>query len=305
MKKLFSLSLVAVLSLGLLVGFAGNAGAQDVDVVTAASITDNPAALEKAMGEDGTWIICPTTDMRFNSELVIEGTFDKDRKVGAYKSNDAHKLVERYTLAAPQFTVKSPNTLFKGGYFVGDVVVESKGFTLEDGFILGNLYFANEEIKSSFTKKAGAKVYGETKVMSSDVDVVSSASITNDPAAAEKAMGEDGTWIIAPTTDMRFNSELLIEGTFDQGRKLGAYKSNDAHKLVDRYTVYAPQFTVESPNTLFKGGYFVGNVVVKAKGFTLEDGFIAGDLYFENEEYKSDFTKKAGAEVLGEIKVLN
>ena len=315
MKKVLSLSLVLVLALGVFVGYASTeVSAQEVDLVSAASISDNPAAIEKAFGEDGTWIIAPTTDMHFNSEILIEGTFhDKGdssnevyRKVGPYGQDDNHNITERYTISAPQFTVKSPNTKFQGGHFVGDVYVEAKGFTIDDAVVVGNVYYANEEYKSSSSMESGARVTGESKVQA-DVDVVSAASISNNPAAIEKALGEDGTWIVCPTTDMNFNSELLIEGTFhDKGdssndvyRKVGPYSQDDNYNVTERYTITAPQFTVKSPNTKFQGGHFVGDVYVEAKGFTIDDAVVVGNVYFANEEYKSSFSIQEGGEVTG------
>jgi len=166
MKKILSLCIVVLLTLLVV----GTVNAAEVDLVTAASISADPAAIEKAMGEDGTWIICPTTDMTFNSELVIEGTFhNKDdssrdiyRKVGPYAQDADHNITERYTLVAPQFTVKSPNTRFQGGIFVGDVYVEAEGFNLSKAIVVGDIYFANEDYKSSF-KSSESEIIGEVK----------------------------------------------------------------------------------------------------------------------------------------------
>ena len=155
MKKLLSFSLIFALILTVLAGFSGNVvkAQEKVDLVSAASITSNAAAFEKALGENGTWIVCATNDLHFNKELVIEGTFhDKGkagnevyRKIGPYAQDDSHNLTERYTVSAPQFTVKSPNTKFQGGVFVGDVLVQAKGFTIDDAYVVGDVYFARAE----------------------------------------------------------------------------------------------------------------------------------------------------------------
>ena len=319
MKKIFSVSLIIFLAVGVMIGFSANeVKAQDVDLVTAASITADEAAFEKALGENGTWIICSTTDLNFNSELVIEGVFhDKGdssreiyRKVGPYDQDNNHNITERYTIKAPQFTIKSPNTKFQGGHFVGDVYVQENGFTISDAVVVGDIYFEKEEYKSSFKIERGGEVLGETKVKA-DVDLVTSASITADEAAFEKALGEDGTWIICSTTDMNFNSELVIEGVFhDKGdssreiyRKVGPYDQDDNYNITERYTIKAPQFTIKSPNTKFQGGHFVGDVYVQENGFTLSDAVVVGNVYFEKSEYKSSFKIERGGEVLGETKV--
>jgi len=311
MKKFLSLSIVFLLTLLVV----GTVNAAEVDLVTAASISADPAAFAKALGEDGTWIVCPTTDMTFNSELVIEGTFyNKDdssrdiyRKVGPYAQDDNHNITERYTLVAPQFTVKSPNTRFQGGIFVGDVYVEAEGFNLSKATVVGNIYFANEEYKSSFESK-DSEVTGVVEVKP-EVDLVTAASITADPAAFAKALGENGTWIIAATSDMTFNSELVIEGTFynkddssrDIYRKVGPYAQDDNHNITERYTLVAPQFTVKSPNTRFQGGIFVGDVYVDAEGFNLSKAIVVGNIYFANEEYKSSFESN-DSEIIGVVK---
>ncbi len=315
MKRFSRISLMFLLALVVLVGAAVSVGAQEVDLVTAASISDNPAAIEKAMGEDGTWIICPTTDMTFSSELVIEGTFhNKDdssrdiyRKVGPYDQDDDHNVTERYTINAPQFTVKSPNLKFQGGIFVGDVLVEANGFTIDDATVVGNVYFTKAEYKDSFVTEEGGQVIGETKVQA-DVDLVTGASVTGNPASFKKALGPDGIWLVAATNDLVFNSEIVVAGKFDNegevARELALYKSDENHNLVERYTITAPQFTVESPNTIFAGGYFVGDVYVKSNGFTVEDATVVGDLYFASEEYKNSFKTIEGGKVLGETKVV-
>ena len=311
MKKFLSLSIVFLLTLLVV----GTVNAAEVDLVTAASVSADPAAIEKALGEEGTWIIAPTSDMTFNSELVIEGTFyNKDdsssdiyRKVGPYAQDDNHNITERYTLVAPQFTVKSPNTRFQGGIFVGDVYVEAEGFNLSKAIVVGNIYFANEELKSSF-ESSESKIIGVVEV-NPDVDVVTAASVSADPVAIEKALGEDGTWIIAPTSDMTFNSELVIEGKFynkddtssNVYRKVGPYAQDDNHNITERYTLVAPQFTVKSPNTRFQGGIFVGDIYVEAEGFNLSKAYVVGDIYFANEEYKSSFASN-DSEIIGEVK---
>lgn len=54
-------------------------------------------------------------------------------------------------------------TKIQGGTFIGDVYVESAGFTLTDGTIDGNLYFASQEIMDSFMNEEG-EVTGESAV---------------------------------------------------------------------------------------------------------------------------------------------
>jgi len=143
----------------------------DVDVVATASIVDDAAAFEKAISKDGAWIICPLRDLTIDKELVVEGEFrnknlpenDLYRKIGLYTHNDPSdkKIVtHRFTLTAPKLTIKSPNTSLQHGIFVGDIYVESTGFALADQKVEGNVYFATQEAKDTFTMDEASSVTG-------------------------------------------------------------------------------------------------------------------------------------------------
>ncbi len=143
-----------------------------VDAVTTASIVTEEEAFLNAISENGTWIIATLNDLTFDQELVLEGEFhNKDdeaqdlyRKIAPYTQDADHNVTGRFTITAPKLTVKSPNTRIQGGTFVGDVYVESNGFTLRDAKIEGNLYFASEEAKSSSDLTNAAEVTGAVEV---------------------------------------------------------------------------------------------------------------------------------------------
>lgn len=135
------------------------------DTVSSPSVVVDEESLLDAMSADGTWIVIFENDFSTDEELVFEGEFtnngEVDRKLALYKSAEDHSVAERYTLEAPSITVKSPNTRFKAGTFVGDVYVEANNFKLTTGFTVdGNIYFENEEAKSTFTIQEGAEVTG-------------------------------------------------------------------------------------------------------------------------------------------------
>lgn len=189
MKKLLVLSLIILLAFTLLLGCegeqaqepeeqaqdqtpAGEEEEEENDVTTTASIVSKEADFKKAISEDGTWIIAIINDMKFEEELVVEGEFrDKGnpdnelyRKLAFYAQDENYNVTERYTVTAPKMTIRSPNTKIQGGTFVGDVYVEANGFTIEDGKVDGNVYFANEEYESSFELAEKGEVTGETTV---------------------------------------------------------------------------------------------------------------------------------------------
>ena len=179
MKKLRSLTLIFLLSLLVLAGCAGDQTATNeeqaetkTDVVTAATMVKDEEVFKKSISEDGVWIICTLNDLSFEEELVVEGTFrNKDnpendiyRKIAPYTQDDNHKVNERFTITAPKMVIKSPNTRFQAGIFVGDIYVQANGFSLRDAKVEGNLYFANEEYQSSSEVSDDSTVTGVIEV---------------------------------------------------------------------------------------------------------------------------------------------
>lgn len=158
MKRMAILLMVTVL---LLVPAAALAQ----DGTSSASVPQNDEQLMEAMSAEGSWIIIFQKDYSTDKELVMEGEHknrgEVDRKLALYASDSDQNVTDTFTLEAPSITVKSPNTRFHGGTFVGDVYVEANNFSLRQGFTVeGNVYFENEEAKSTFTIQEGAEVTG-------------------------------------------------------------------------------------------------------------------------------------------------
>lgn len=176
MRKKLTLITILVLSLFLLAACGGNGTDQNqeeaADIVTTASIVAEEEAFREAISADGTWIIATLTDLNFEEEIVVEGTFydggnsenDVYRKIAAYAQDDDFNVTDRYTITAPQMIVKSSNTRFQAGTFVGDIVVEANGFTLYNATLKGNLYFASEEYQQSAEITEDSEVTGEMEV---------------------------------------------------------------------------------------------------------------------------------------------
>jgi hypothetical protein len=171
-----------LLTIALIAGLAAGCGpaattttTTKADAVAAASITDNAAVFEKSIGKDGKWIICTTKDLVIDKELVLDGDFvngkkdtaGKDilqRKIALYTQDADRKVTARFTLTAKKLTVKSANGSIEHGTFKGDLYVAVKGFKLVDCTIDGNVYFASEEIKTSFIMDATSKITGKQEV---------------------------------------------------------------------------------------------------------------------------------------------
>lgn len=152
-----------------------SAATSTTDAVTSASIVDNAAAFEKAIGTNGTWIIAITKDVKVDKEITLEGeykngkkdTAGKDiiqRKVALYSQDKDRNITARYTLTAPKFTIKSPEASIQHGTFKGDLYVSVKNFKLVDTTIEGNVYFTSEDIKKSFSMDEKSKVTGKQEV---------------------------------------------------------------------------------------------------------------------------------------------
>ncbi|MEI5993882.1 hypothetical protein [Candidatus Enterococcus mansonii] len=163
--------------------------------------------------------------------------------------------------------------------------------------------------------KASKDSSSETKTetsMSSSMDAVSGASISDKPEVLEKALSKDGNWIVAATADVMFDKDVTVAGEFhDKGKESGdiyrkfALYSQDADKKVTaEYTVTVPQMIVETENFNIVNGTVKGDILVKANGFVLNGTKVEGKVTFEKEEYKESATlDKEGAEVTGEVAV--
>jgi len=159
----------------------------------------------------------------------------------------------------------------------------------------------------------------ETKTTSAPVatktDVVTTASIVNEQTAFQKAASKEGTWIIAITQDLKVDKEIVLEGSFmvadkvdatkkvPAGRKLALYNQDDKHFKTAIYTLTAPKLIVKSENSKIQGGIFVGDVYVEAKGFTIKDAKVQGNVYFATNALKSAFKLDKTGFITGKTEV--
>ncbi|WP_186431498.1 hypothetical protein [Clostridium sp. BSD9I1] len=145
------------------------------DGVTTASIVDNAAAFEKAIGTNGTWIIAIVKDISTDKDLVLEGEYkngkkDKDgkdiiqRKIALYTQDEKRNVTARFTLTAPKLTINSPNASIQHGTFKGDLYVSTKDFQLVDAKVDGNIYFTNDAAKAGFKMDDKSSVTGKQEV---------------------------------------------------------------------------------------------------------------------------------------------
>lgn len=145
---------------------------------------------------------------------------------------------------------------------------------------------------------------------SSSAEVVTTASISNEPEDILAGLSADGTWIYAITDDATVSEDIVVSGTFhdkneesgDIYRKLALYSQDEDHNVTAEFKLTAPTMTVESPNFKIQNGTFVGDVVVKAEGFELADSTVEGNVTFDSQELM-DAAKLDAGTVTGETTV--
>jgi hypothetical protein len=303
-----------------------------VDTIATASITDNNADFEKAIGAEGFWLAAALKDLTFTSPLVLDGNFVNDdgkeaRKIALYTQDENRNVIDNFTLTAPKLTIQSPSGRLQNGSFVGDlyvnaakfeirgtkvvgnVYVSEAGFKLTSAKVEGNVFFTTQAAKDGAVIDAKSTVSGEIVLM--QPDVVTTASLVDNADAMMAGLKADGKWIVAALRDITTDKEVVINGTFTDGkkdaegndvirRKLAFYSQDDKRNITRVFTLTAPKVWVNSPNTVFQGGIFNGDVYVNAKGFNLVKQTVNGNIYFMTQEAKDTFKTDAISKVNGE-----
>ncbi len=148
------------------------------------------------------------------------------------------------------------------------------------------------------------------------VDVVTTASLVNDIAAFKAGIAADGEWIVTTLGDLVSKEELVLTGTFKNGkkdkvtgedviqRKIGLYTQDADKNVTARFSLTAPKLTIESPNASLAKGTFVGDVFVNAEGFKLVDMVVEGNIYYMTQAAKDTATIDATSKVSGEISLI-
>jgi peptidoglycan hydrolase-like protein with peptidoglycan-binding domain len=301
------------------------------DVVSAASTNvSSIAVLEKSMSKDGKWIIATSKNLSTTKALVLDGTFKHgtktERNIALYNQDASGKVTARYTLTAPKLTIKSPNARISNGTFKGDVYVNASGFSLAGAKVDGDIYFASQDLKDKFKLGTGT-VTGAIKVKAGTVtpppteepdgnsgasevpDDVTAASLASDIVTFSKSIGTEGKWIITTTKDLVSDRELVLDGTFKNGkkdaagndiiqRKIGLYTQDENKKIIDEFKLTAPKLTIKSPNARIQNGTFIGNIDVKVPNFelvnTIVEGTVTGNVYGKTNDSTIEAKKIVG-----------
>ncbi len=145
-------------------------------------------------------------------------------------------------------------------------------------------------------------------------DVQTTASIVNDEAAFKKAISSNGTWIIAVLKDMTFTEDLVLDGSFTNGkkdeagkdivqRKIALYSQDENRNVTARYTLTAPKLTINSPMASIQHGIFKGDLYVSQDNFKLVDQKVDGNVYFTTDSAKATFSMDTPSAITGKQEV--
>lgn len=143
-----------------------------------------------------------------------------------------------------------------------------------------------------------------------ETDAVTTASIVDEESAFEKAIGSDGTWLIATLQDLTFDKDLVLEGDFKNGRdevqrKIALYTQDSDRNVTNRFTLTAPKLTIKSPNASIQHGNFKGDLYVETEDFQLVDTKVDGNIYFTSEEAQSGFKMDEESSLSGTQEIKN
>ncbi len=142
---------------------------EDTDATTGATqvVVEDEESLLSGVSNDGAWIVIFEGDLETSEELVLTGGFENNdepaRKLALYTQDEDRVIIDQFTLTAPSITIENENTRIQGGTFAGDVYVKADGFSIPDGTIDGNVYFASEEYQES-ADLTGGTVTGTVEV---------------------------------------------------------------------------------------------------------------------------------------------
>lgn len=144
-------------------------------------------------------------------------------------------------------------------------------------------------------------------------DAVTGASQINDEAAFEKAISKDNSnYMVIVTKDMTFTKDLIVESGIKKGangapdapnRSIAPAHETPDNKVDKRFTLTVPSLVFKGENGKVEYGIVKGDIYVQAKGFTIKDATIDGNVYFATQELKDAFKQDATTKITGKVDV--
>jgi peptidoglycan hydrolase-like protein with peptidoglycan-binding domain len=232
---------------------------------------------------------------------------------------------------APGAVIPTITRVLHFGSTGADVVLLQKYLTTAGHAVTADGMFGNLTLNAvkAFQAKAGLTADGifgpaSNKALSAvagtpaavNVDVVTTASLVNDIAAFKAGIAADGEWIVTTLGDLVSKEELVLTGTFKNGkkdkvtgedviaRKIGLYTQDADKNVTARFSLTAPKLTIESPNARIQSGTFIGDVYVNAENFQLVDATVEGNVYYLTQAVKDTAKIDAKSKVTGEVALI-
>jgi len=271
------------------------------------SIVNTPSEFENAISKNGTYNVLVTRNLTIDKNLIVAGEYVNGKKlighkIDLYRQDKDKKITTRLSLAVPKLTINSPNTDIEHGTFKGDIYVSSNNFQLVDTKVEGDVYFTTEEAKSTFKMDIKSKITGKQKLLAPLKTTL--ASIVSTPAQFENAISNKGTCIIVIIRNITVDKNLVINGTYTNGknileRKIDLYRRNKDKNMNGRLNLKVPKLTVNSPRTIIEHGTFKGNIYVSSNNFQLIDAKVEGNVYFTTNKAKSTFKMDIKSKITG------
>lgn len=151
-----------------------------------------------------------------------------------------------------------------------------------------------------------SSVFAKGKEETMEADSVTTASIVKDGDAVVRALGSDGTWMVALLNDATVKGDIVVEGEFPGKpyRKIALYTQDENRNITNRFSLTADKLIVRSEHTRIQGGSFIGDVVVDAIDFELVDAKVVGNVYFKTDAQMESFKKDELSEITGTIEIM-
>ncbi len=228
-------------------------------------------------------------------------------------------------VTAPGATIPTLTRVLYFGSTGADVVTLQKYLSVAGHSLTADGMFGNLTLSAvkAFQAKAGLVADGIVGPVTNKalfgvegtpaVDVVTTASLVNDIAAFKAGISANGKWIVTTLGDLVSKEELVLTGTFINGkkdkvtgediiqRKIGLYTQDADRNVTARFSLTAPKLTIESPNASLSKGTFIGDIHVNAEGFKLVDMVVEGNIYYLTQAVKDTAVIDATSKVSGEV----
>jgi len=149
-------------------------GDENNDAVTSASRANSVESFKNAV--ENSWIVIVEKDLEIPEDVTLKAGFKKTsseesgklvntpRVLAMYSSDESGNIKDSYTLTVPKLTILDDGAKLEGGTLKGDVYVDADNVVFEKITVDGNIYFKDENAKSSCVIDEHSKVNGNMEI---------------------------------------------------------------------------------------------------------------------------------------------